>query len=271
MATITRIMVWLTAHDANNDSLLEIPEAGDWIDLKGRNYNILYDEVLWYRANVCIGRLYELLGESELTGKHITRSQVIKNSIIKQFWPGMHPPDLNLPAFNTQFAENEGMYLFSQITPFGFGWRCDVFGNILAQLYNIVDKSKAVNIFRFIWGSGGNEPAPVKNIYPALVTTDPDQRSFYSGNLLNLPHHYHNGGIWPFIGGAWVRSINKLGLREIALKELHKLAKLNRLGMFNKWEFNEWFHGTTGRPMGKAYQAWSASEYINACHDLGII
>jgi glycogen debranching enzyme len=88
--------------------------------------------------------------------------------------------------------------------------------------------------------------------------------------MLNLPDHYHNGGIWPFIGGAWVKSIHKLGLKEIALKELYKLAKLNRLGIFNIWEFNEWFHGETGRPMGKAYQAWSASEYISACHDLGI-
>jgi glycogen debranching enzyme len=60
-------------------------------------------------------------------------------------------------------------------------------------------------------------------------------------------------------------------MKELALKELHKLARLNRLGIYNKWEFNEWFHGETARPMGKSYQAWSASEYIHACHDLGIV
>ncbi len=269
--TITRIMSWLMAHDGNNDSLLEIPEAGDWMNLQGRSYNVLYDEVLWYRANICIGRLYELLGEDKLTGKHITWSQVIKNTILRNFWPGSHTSASPSQTFNTHFSSSDGMYLFAQTTPFGFGWRCDVYANVLAQLYNIVDKPKAISIFRFIWGSGGNEPYPVKNIYPAVVTKDPDQRSYYSGNLLNLPNHYHNGGIWPFIGGAWVRSINKLGMKELALKELQKLAKLNRLGISNKWEFNEWFHGNTGRPMGKAYQAWSASEYISACHDLGII
>ena len=52
-------MDWLSAHDSNNDGLLEIPEAGDWTDLFGRSYHVLYDEVLWYRANVCYGRLLE--------------------------------------------------------------------------------------------------------------------------------------------------------------------------------------------------------------------
>lgn len=97
---------------------------------------------------------------------------------------------------------------------------------------------------------------------------DPDWRPYYTVNLLNLPHHYHNGGIWPFIGAQWVRFIQRLGFRHIAYQELVKLAKLNQDGIFDEWEFNEWAHGETGRPMGKAYQAWSASEFLLACHDL---
>ncbi len=100
---------------------------------------------------------------------------------------------------------------------------------------------------------------------------DPDWRPYYSVNVLNLPHHYHNGGIWPFVGGHWVRFINKLGLRELALHELHRLTQINQAGVSQEWEFNEWAHGRTGRPMGKAYQAWSASEFIRACHELHIV
>jgi len=108
-------------------------------------------------------------------------------------------------------------------------------------------------------------------VYPPVNPGDPDWRPYYTVNLLNLPQHYHNGGIWPFIGGGWVRFVNKLGIRELALKELFNLAKLNKLGSSHEWEFNEWAHGKTGRPMGKAFQAWSASEYILACHELKII
>jgi sucrose-6-phosphatase len=57
-------------------------------------------------------------------------------------------------------------------------------------------------------------------------------------------------------------------LHDIASSELVKLAKVNRLGRVNEWEFNEWVHGTPGRPMGKAYQAWSAAAYLRACQEL---
>jgi hypothetical protein len=73
------------------------------------------------------------------------------------------------------------------------------------------------------------------------------------------------------VGAAWVRFIHKLGLRELALQELYKLTHLNKLGIHQAWEFNEWAHGKTGRPMGKVYQAWSASEYILTCHTLKVV
>ena len=268
--TLAHIMGWLSAHDGNNDSLLEIPEAGDWTDLFGRSYNVLYDEVIWYHANICMGRMYELLGEEKRAADYLTWAQVIRNSILREFWPSTATgPGITFDE--QQFSLGDARYLIAQVTPFDFSWRCDIYGNILAHLYNVVDTEKAITTFRFIWGSGVNQPFPVKNVYPAVSAGDPDWRPYYTVNLLNLPHHYHNGGIWPFVGGSWVRSIRKLGMQELALKELYQLALLNQLGIYNPWEFNEWSHGETGRPMGKAYQAWSASAYIHACHDLGVV
>ena len=271
-ASLLRVMDWLSAQDGNNDALLEIPEAGDWTDLFGRSYNILYDEVLWYRANVCFGRLLELLGNNEKAGDYLRWSQVIKREILLNFWPTTKNKLYQSTTFaEQQYSLGDARYLIAQVTPFDFSWRCDVYGNILAYLYDVIDKEKASSAFRFMWGSGVNDPYPVENVYPAVNSGDPDWRPYYTVNLLNLPHHYHNGGIWPFIGGGWVRFVNKLGVRELALKELFNLAKLNKLGSSYEWEFNEWAHGKTGRPMGKAFQAWSASEYIAACHDLKII
>ncbi|GAL81773.1 glycogen debranching enzyme-like protein [Algibacter lectus] len=57
----------------------------------------------------------------------------------------------------------------------------------------------------------------------------------------------------------------------MAISELHKLALINKEGLNDEWEFNEWAHGVTGKAMGKAYQAWSAAQYISACHALKII
>ena len=271
LPVLQRAMNWLSAHDSNNDALLEIPEAGDWTDLFGRSYNVLYDEILWFRANICFGRLLEMLGEWHRAGDYIRWASSIKAAILHKFWPSTQKGEIcNYSFAEKQFSLGDTNYLIAQVTPFDFDWRCDVYGNILASLHNVLDMERAKISFRFMWGVGVNDPFPVSNLYPVVQAGDPGWRNYYVVNLLNLPHHYHNGGIWPFIGAQWVRFVNQIGLREVALNELLKLAKLNHTGIHNEWEFNEWAHGQTGKPMGKAYQAWSCSEFLHACHDLKV-
>lgn len=269
---LDRVMAWLGALDSNCDGLLEIPEAGDWTDLFGRSYHVLYDEVLWYRANVAYGRLLEFQEEYDRAAEFLRRSQFIRAKIQSAFWPSTQPKGepYEVTFADRQFSLGDSSYLIAEITPFSFNWRCDVLGNILAFLTNTIDVDKARTAFKFMWGAGVNEPYPVANLYPVVQAGDPDWRAYYTVNLLNLPGHYHNGGIWPFIGGMWVRFIHRLGLHEVACRELYRLALLNRQGKTFEWEFNEWAHNRTGRPMGKCFQAWSAGSYIRACHELNL-
>jgi sucrose-6-phosphatase len=268
-AALRRCMEWLAAHDSNNDGLIEVPEAGDWTDLFGRSYQVLYDEVLWYRANVCFGRLLEYQQDFERAADYLRWSQHIAGRIKASFWPSTSvDPKTSATFADRQTSLGDTQYLIAEITPFAFNWRCDVLGNVLAFLTNVIDIERARTAFRFMWGVGVNQPYPVANLYPAVQSGDPDWRPYYTVNLLNLPHHYHNGGIWPFVGGLWVRYIHRLGLHDLALNELVKLARVNQLGRNREWEFNEWIHGTTGLPMGKAYQAWSAAAYLRACQEL---
>ena len=268
---LQKVMDWLSAQDCNNDALIEVPEAGDWTDLFGRSYNPLYDEVLWFHANVCFGRMMEKLGQNRMAGDYLRWASHVKRAILKKFWPslrGNKNGDYTFADQQTQLGDTH--YLLAQTTPFSFDWRCDVYANILAFLLDVINSDQAQKAFRFMWGVSVNEPFPVANLYPVVQAGDPDWKSYYTVNLLNLPHHYHNGGIWPFVGAMWVQFIHKLGFKELAVKELLKLAKLNESGIGGSWEFNEWAHGQTGKPMGKVYQAWSCSEFIKACHSLRI-
>ena len=267
---LQKIMDWLSAHDSNNDGLLEIPEAGDWTDLFGRSYHVLYDEVLWYRANVCFGRMLELLGDWKMAGDYLRWASSVKSSILHKFYPSTSSASDSYAFYDNQASLGDTHYLIAQVTPFDFDWRLDVYANVMAFLYDVLDIEKAQKAFRFMWGVGVNQPHPVVNLYPPVQAGDPGWRHYYTVNLLNLPDHYHNGGIWPFIGAQWVRYIHKLGFRELALKELVNLAHINQKGIRHEWEFNEWAHGKTGQPMGKAFQAWSCSEFIKACHALKI-
>lgn len=269
---LQRAMDWLSAHDSNNCGLLEIPEASDWADLFGYSYHVLYDEVLWHRSLQCFADLLEHRGDHKRAADYRGHAVHVSKVLLRAFWPttgksdeGTHRP----PNFtDAQFSLGDARYLVAQITPFSFSWRCDVYGNLLAYLTGLIDKDRAMMTFRFLWGVGANDPGPVTNLYPVVQAGDPEWRSYYAVNLLNLPHHYHNGGIWPFIGGMWVRYVHKLGMRDLARRELVKLAELCSRGVSSEWEFNEWYHGRTGRPMGKAYQAWSAASFVRACHDL---
>jgi glycogen debranching enzyme len=267
---LERTMSWLRALDSNNCGMLEIPEAGDWTDLFARSYHVLYDEVLWYRCLFAYGKILKRLGD-EARGQEFERQAAhVRRVILRNFWPSTAPGSgEGLPSFaEVQFGLGDARYLVAQISPFNFSWKCDVYANLLAFLMSMVDHERAMMTFRFLWGVGVNEPWPVKNLYPPVQAGDPEWREYFTVNLLNLPNHYHNGGIWPFIGGLWVRYIHKLGMKDLARRELVKLARLCSLGVTQEWEFNEWHHAETGRPMGKAYQAWSAASFIKTCHYL---
>ncbi len=267
---LQRTMDWLSAHDSNNCGLLEIPEAGDWTDLFARSYHILYDEVLWQRCLGCYANILRHFGEDERAADYDRWAEHVRRMILRSFWPSTKPDGNDgLPSFSdVQFALGDARYLVAEISPFSFSWRCDVYGNLLAFLTNTLDKERAMMTFRFLWGVGVNQPGPVKCLYPPVQAGDREWRPYFTVNMLNLPNHYHNGGIWPFIGGLWVRYIHKLGMPQIARRELVNLARLCAMGASQEWEFNEWHHGETGRPMGKAFQAWSAASFIKACHAL---
>jgi glycogen debranching enzyme len=270
---LQKAMDWLGAHDSNNCGLLEIPEAGDWTDLFARSYHVLYDEVLWYRCLVCYSNILDHLGDHQKSADYRNWSRHVRDMIVKNFWPSTQPsPDSQVSRFTHAQSElGDARYFVAQLSPFGFSWRCDVLGNLLAYLmYDLVTRKQAMMTFRFLWGVGINEPAPVRCLYPPVHAGDPEWRDYFTVNLLNLPHHYHNGGIWPFIGGLWVRFVHKLGMVGIARREMVKLANLCATGIEHEWEFNEWHHGITGRPMGKAFQAWSAASFLQACHDLHV-
>ena len=186
---LQRVMDWLGALDSNNDLLLEIPEAGDWTDLFGRSYHVLYDEILWYRANVAYSRLLELQMNFEAASECLRRSQLIRSKILVTFWPSTNSVIASTEKFNfthQQSAVGDTSYLLAEVTPFSFNWRCDVLSNVQAYISNVLDADRARTAFKFMWGVGVNEPWPVVNLYPPVQAGDPDWRSYYRTTLFGI-------------------------------------------------------------------------------------
>jgi len=262
LPSVERAIGWIAAHDANNDGLIEIPESSDWMDLFPRSYNVLYDEVLWGQACLDTATLLDALGHDGSAWRE--QAHRVRTQILGQFWPTGDQLMEIAGSQSGRFSVGEAYYLLSQITPFDYGWRCDVYANLLAALGGLLDDRKLNRLFTFLWGVGVNSPFPVASLYPPVLSGADDWKDYFLVNFLNLPDHYHNGGIWPFIGGLWVRYLAAVGKVELAHRELVGLAEACHQGLYGEWEFNEWLHGQTGRPMGKAHQAWSAASYVHA-------
>ena len=124
--------------------------------------------------------------------------------------------------------------------------------------------AQSERILDYLHGAGLDKPYPIRSLDHPIQHGDPDWRDYLLLRNLNKPHHYHNGGIWPFIGGFYVAALVAAGRHEQASEQLARLAELNRQGVKGEWEFNEWAHGLSGRPMGFARQSWSAAMYIYA-------
>jgi glycogen debranching enzyme len=105
--------------------------------------------------------------------------------------------------------------------------------------------------------------------------SDPDWHPRYE--TYNLPGHYHNGGIWPFVCGFYIAALVAAGEQRIAKEKLRALTALVRpsrkapLAPPGFFGFNEWFRAQDGSPAGEDWQTWSASMYLyaTACVEAG--
>jgi glycogen debranching enzyme len=274
---LQRAALWLRYQDMNACGLLEVPEAGDWADLYSVRYNVLYDNVLYVAALRALASFARALGEDG--DAHALAAGDVATKIDLLMW-------LDRPwdgrVFGAQLERLKALrlewFLLYQNTatltemPFylpwtgfrEFGTTFDAFGNCLAILLGIADEAKRERILTHAHAVGADAPQPIKAFYPPIHPGDRDWREYFRSRNLNLPFQYHNGGSWPFLGGFYVAALRCAGWNERAETQLEALAESNRLGKHVEWEFNEWHHGLSGRPMGHPQQAWSAAMYLYA-------
>lgn len=271
--SVRKAYTWLKYQDVNECGLLEVHESMDWADLFANRYNVLFDNVIWCGVHQAMGCMAYALGED--ASAYVAEAQSCRYKLNLLLWVG--------PEVDRDMAwveENRKEWIFPikltdtelVVRPYylpymGFreyGDRFDTLGNLLAILFHVADQRQSGIILDYIHEAGLNSPYPVRVLNPVITPGDKDWRDYYRVRNLNQPYQYHNGGIWPFVGGFYVAALVAAGRHAEAEQQLAKLAELNSLGRKEPWEFNEWFHGTSGRPMGFPGQSWSAAMYIYA-------
>ena len=271
--SLKKAYLWLQYQDVNECGLLEVHEAMDWADLFANRYNVLYDNVLWCAVHRSMGILASNLGEDP--GRYFNEAQSSRFKLNLLLWVGPeverdldwiqeHRAEWLYPVKRTSTELVVRPYYLPYVAFRDYADRFDTLGNLLAILTGATIPDQTARILDFIYGVGLDNPYPIRVLYPVIRPGEQDWRHYYLVRNLNQPYHYHNGGIWPFVGGFYVATLVKAGKLAEAEQQLAKLAELNSLGRKEVWEFNEWFHGESGRPMGYSGQSWSAAMYIYA-------
>ncbi|NUN24604.1 MAG: glycoside hydrolase [Candidatus Jettenia caeni] len=252
--TIDHALNWLFCQEHQGLFLLQQNEASDWADIMPRSGFVLYSNALWYHVK----KLYK-----------ISTADKTKHYFKTVFFPfDKAVPEHRRARILAHYIRNKAKCsnFYLSFVNFSFwGEEIDVFGNILSAIFGLAYASKASRIADTILSLKAHRPYPIRVTHTPIQEKSQLWRPYMQRHKQNLPYQYHNGGIWPFAGGFWIILLMKLGRKGLAWNELGCLAEANKI---NNWEFNEWFHGKTGEPMGMAGQSWNAAMFMLAFHAL---
>jgi len=249
-----RALDWLAAQEHPSFNLLQQNEASDWADIMPRSGFVLYTNALWHHVK----RLYGL------PDAPATRTSF--NALFHPFSAraGLSRRAHLLAEYPRRRARDRDLYLsFVNLTLFGD--EGDVFGNLLAVLFGLPSGRTGDRIMRALAAARGHDDFPVRTVVRPIRASDALWRPYMARHRQNLAWQYHNGGIWPMVGGFWVTALVASGRLGAARRELLKLARSCALG---NWRFTEWLHGRTLAMRGMAGQSWSAAGYLLASASL---
>jgi hypothetical protein len=271
---IQRVLRWYECQDVDGSGLISIQEASDWQDLFCVRGKALYDNCLHVVALRRAAALAETLGRARQAGEYRARADAACAAINRRLWYAGDGQMLRHigDSFSTDNVAYDSLgrrrwvpvkrmlrdaeYYLPYVSFREPGEWFDTLGNLLTILSGVADERQTARILDFMAAHEIGLHA-CKSIYPPIEPGTAEWRDYYGS--LNLPHHYHNGGIWPFIGGFYIAALVKAGRQADASRALVRLAELNRAG-----EFCEWHHGESLAPLGVRAQAWSAGMFLYA-------
>lgn len=245
-------MQWLLAQEHQRFFLLQQNEASDWADIMPRSGFVLYTNALWYyvkrlfgaaRARETRENFHGLFHPFSAGLAQYRRARLLNDYVLR----GGRDRDLFLSFVNFSFFGEEG----------------DVFGNVLAILLGLADARAGKRTLDALMKAQVNQPYPVRAVTRPIKRSSSLWRAYMGRHRQNLEWQYHNGGIWPMVGGFWIAALVSAGRIGEARADLVRLARICAL---RGWSFTEWLHGETLAPRGMPGQSWNAAAFLIAEH-----
>jgi glycogen debranching enzyme len=243
---------WLLAQEHQRFYLLQQNEASDWADIMPRSGFVLYTNALWY----FVKRLYRVA--------HADDTRENFNGLFHPFSAAIadYRRARLLNDYVIERGDDTDLYL-SFVNFSFFGEEGDVFGNVLAVLLGLSNKAASARTIDALNNAEVSDPYPVRAVTRPIKQSNSLWRPYMARHRQNFVWQYHNGGIWPMVGGFWITALVAAGRNAQAKSELIKLARVCAL---RNWRFTEWLHGKTLAPRGMPGQSWNAAAFLMAEH-----
>lgn len=167
----------LLSLDTDGDSLPEKPEGSlqDWLDTIPRSGEVLYNQVLFYRALSDLSELSELAGLQTQALELSETAEIVRASVNEQMW------------------NEEGGYYFESC----YQELCEdrlTNESSLAALYGVVEDENRDRLFDSLLALESRSNRAIRHGDWGVLNAWP----FYEGFV---EYEYHNGADWPFIDG----------------------------------------------------------------------
>jgi glycogen debranching enzyme len=262
--------------DANNSWLVDSPQGADWMDAAiQRTGKTLYNNVLFLAATKCLASLLTSAGRP-IRSAGLLDYEALKERFSDVFLPGAESmeriskywPRLANHHKEQKLVDLSRKYYLQYISFARIDTHFDTLSNLLCTLWGVADEETARSVLDTISTRGLSRPYPVRVLDPPYKKGEAGYDENFDA-MLPIQHRsgpldYHNGGVWPFVGGFYVCALRWCGIED-GSEALANLARAN--GVFMDGEsvgFNEWLDGRKGEARGQYGQSWSAGMYIAA-------
>ncbi len=268
---------WVRYQDTRNILLIDSQPAAEWRDNTVKTQGLVaYNNLLLLAATKCINRLCDISGKKMDKGVRIEYEALKKRfdemfapsqeKMSGGFWPNIGD-ELERDRI-TDPPKGKLQYHPNFITFNHVDMHFDALANSMSIILGVSSPEMSRSILSYIKRNRVAHPYPIKVIDPLYAEDD----KFFDRPYTDLkpdywrndPYCYHNGAVWPFVGGFYVIALKEAGSADFK-KELANLAKSNTLTRKDgELGFNEWLHGKTGEPGGQDGQSWNAGMYVAA-------
>jgi hypothetical protein len=251
--SVEKALIWMEYQSPSDRFLVAQQPTSDWRDEIWVTGYGLYVNTLVYSYLRILGKneradkIRSEMSRFTITGgtihRHVHEGHVVKHKPYYAFW-----------SYKIYSSE-----------------RFDLLGNSLAILSGLASPSRSEEMISWIEDEcesmkkrGDLAVDLPPNFFPYIKPEDPDWHPRYA--IYNNPGEYHNGGIWPFICGAYVAALVAAKKHALAQEKLLALTRLIKISNNSKisFGFNEWIKAQNGKPMGQDWQTWSAALYLYA-------